>query len=418
MTARAPSTSKSIRPRYAVDLGHTVEKHPRPPVPVATDIALHLAAKDGANVLFSYWDVWYALLADEDFDGDLDRLADELRSMRRGFSWSDDTRRKLSHLRDLQQRLKQAGLGLSDIVAAIPPELAKAEQRRAHGRIIKHNERSYELSEPMRVLPEDRLYEAALFGRWFAFPVSPDPYYQRLRSQFNWRRYYEEDDSRRLARKLDSETDSASKLAKTGKFAEALACLRGMMTVTLELAEIADDSFGYIGMSFEFAFKDYLALPCEKTGCPPDVFLPDLLDLLIFEDHGFTFENTDGFFASLSREDGDLCLDYLRERTQALMALDLDHNAEDALTLIGQVVAEQKRVEMFEALAAEMGSREWKRIILLADAAVRSGQRDLADRVFQAALATGDGDDVGHADFLAKKHDQLLHGTWDSDPRK
>lgn len=396
----------------------TASRHAVRPVPVATDIALHLAAKDGTDVPFSYWDVWYALLSDKDFDGDLNGLADDLRSTRRGFSWSDDTRRKLSHLRDLQQRLKQAGLGLSDILAAIPPALAKAEQRRAHGRIIKHNERSYELSEPMRVLPENRLYEAALFGRWGAFPVSPEPYYQRLRSQFNWRRYYEEDDSRSLARKLDGETASASKLAKTGKFAEALACLRGIMTVTLELAEIADDSFGYIGMSFEFAFKDYLALPCEKAGIPPDVFLPDLLDLLIFEDHGFTFENTDGFFASLSREDGDLCLAYLKERMQALTALDLDHDAEDALTLIGQVAAEQNRFETFESLATEMGSRTWKRIILLADAAVRSGRRDLADRVFQAALATGDGDDVGHADFLAKKHHQLLHGTWDPDPRK
>lgn len=417
MTARSQPVSISIRPRHAVD-EHAVEKRPKPPVPVATDIALHLAATDGSNVPFSYWDVWYALLADKQFEGDLDRLADELRKMRRGFSCADDTKRKLSHLRDLQQRLKQAGLGLSDIVAAIAPELAKAEQRRAHGRIIKHNQRSYELSEPMRVLPEDRLYEAALFGRWGAFPVSPEPYYKRLRDQFNWRRYYEEDDSRHLAGKLDGETASASKLAGADKIAEALASLRGVITVALELAEIADDSFGYIGMSFEFAFKAYLALPREKTGVPPDVFLPDLLDLLVFEDYGFTYDNTEGFFASLSRTDGDLCLAYLRERIQALMALDLDNQAAEALTLIGQVAAEQNRFEMFEALAAEMGSRAWKRIILMADAAVRSGKRDLADRVFQAALATGDGEDVGHADFLAKKHHQLLHGTWNPEPRK
>ncbi len=50
------------------------------------------------------------------------------------------------------------------MVAAISPEMAKAEARRAHGRIIKHNQRSYELSEPMRVLPKKKLYEAALRG--------------------------------------------------------------------------------------------------------------------------------------------------------------------------------------------------------------------------------------------------------------
>ncbi len=122
-----------------------------------------------------------------------------------------------------------------------------------------------------------------------------------------------------------------------------------------------------------------------------------------------------GFFTSLSREEGDFCLTYLRDRIPALMALDLDYQARNALTLIGQVAAEQKRFEMFEALASEMGTREWQRIIRMADAAVRARKRDLADRVFQIALSCEDGD---HRDFLTQKHEQLLHGKWSPDPRK
>jgi hypothetical protein len=97
------------------------------------------------------------------------------------------------------------------------------------------------------------------------------------------------------------------------------------------------------------------------------------------------------------------------------LSWDLDHQAERALTIIGQIAAEQKRLNAFEALAGEMGSREWQRIIRLADAAVKARKRDLAKGVFRAALRPEDG---GHRDFLAKKHAQLLHGKWSPDPRK
>jgi len=408
------SPSPSISPRHAVDTAPK-PKRPKPPVPVATDIALSVSSKTGAAIPLSYWDVWYAVLARDRFESDLDRLGLELRALRRGMFYSDDAKRKLSHLRDLQQRLADAAICLADVLAAIPPELAKAEARRAHGRIIKHNQRSYELSEAMRVLPAERLYGLALRGSWSSFPVSPEAYYDPLHARFNWRRCYEEDASWDLARKLDAETATAKKLAGKGKSAEAIAVLRSAMTVALELVQIADDSFGCIGMSFQMAFEDYLALPRSKTGIAPETFLADLFELLIFEDAGFTSGHTDGFFARLSDEEGDFCLAYLRGRIPALMAWDLDYQAGRALTLIGQVAAEQKRFEMFEALAKEMGDREWQRIIRLADAAVRARKRDLADRVFQAALT---GEDSGHHDFLSKKHAQLLHGNWNPDPRK
>lgn len=403
--------SISIRPRHAVDLGQSV-KPPKPPVPVATDLALSLATAAGDTLTFSYWDVWYALLATERFEGDLERLAIELRQAR-GMFCSEDAKRKLSHLRDLQQRLAKAGLGVSAIVAALPADLAKAERRRAFGRIIKHTQRSYELSEAMQTLPAERFCNIALRGLWAPFPVSPQPYYEQLGARFNWRRCYDEDASWDLAKKLDAATAAASKLEDKGKFPEALAALRATLTVAIELAQIADDSFGCIGQSFQMAFERYLAFPRQKAGIPSEGFLTDLLELLIFEDYGFTYGHTDGFFASLTGGEGDFCLGYLRGRIATLMAWDLDHQAERALTLIGQIAAEQKRFDSFEALAGEMGSREWQRIIRLADAAVKARKRELADRVFQAALASKDGT---HFDYLTKKHTQLLHGKWSLDP--
>lgn len=386
---------------------------PKPKVPVATTLAVCLNTPAGEKLNLSYWDILYALLADDKFGGDLDRLASELREFRCGSL--DAAKRKLSHLRDLQQRLAKAGVGVSEILAALPPELAKAERRRAYGRIIKHNQRSYELSEAMRTLPAERFCAIALHGLWAPFPVSPQPYYDRLWSKFAWRRYYGENDSWDLAEKLDAAAESARKLEDKGKLAEALAALRAILTFGIELMEIADDSYGCIGQSFQAPFERYLAFPRQKTGISSNDFLTDLLELLVFEDYGLTYGNTDGFFAALAGEEGDFCLAYLRSRLPDLRAWDLEYQAEKALTLIGQVVVEQKRFDLFESLAAEMGVREWRRIIRLADSAVKAGKRDLANLVFKASLAGKNGPQF---DFLAKKHDQLLQGKWNPDPQK
>ncbi|NLF19755.1 MAG: hypothetical protein GX595_21195 [Lentisphaerae bacterium] len=382
---------------------------------MATEVAISIAIPAGGTLDLSYWDVWYVLLATDRFEGDLNRLALELRELRQGSFASDAAKRKLSHLRDLQQRLARAGIGVSDILAALPPDLARVERRRAYGRIAKHNQRSYELSEAMRTLPLERFCEIARRGLWAPFPVSPQPYYDHLRAEFNWRRCHGEDASWALARKLDAAVAAAKELEDKGTFAEALAALRATLTVTIELVEMADDSFGCIGQSFKEAFNRYLAFPRQNAGIPPQGFLTDLLELLVFEDYGFTDGCTDGFFASLPSEEGDFCLAYLRGRIPALLAWDLDYQAEAALTLIGQIAAEQKRFDSFEALAREMGTREWQPIIRLADAAVRARNRNLADRVFQAALAANDGI---HTDFLANKHAQLLQNKWNPDPRK
>lgn len=85
---------------------------------------------------------------------------------------------------------------------------------------------------------------------------------------------------------------------------------------------------------------------------------------------------------------------------------------EQALTLIGQVADERKCFDLFESLASEMQCREWQRIVRLVDAAETSGRRELAVSVFRCALENPEG---FHADYLAKKLDQLLRGKWKPD---
>ena len=150
------------------------------------------------------------------------------------------------------------------------------------------------------------------------------------------------------------------------------------MTVVIELMSHADDSFGSIGMSFDDGFAAYLKIPLDETGIDEEVFFPDLLDFLIWEDYGLTDDRIEGYFKGLTPAQADLCIDHLRRQIDELQEDDLEYQSEEALTLLGRVVAEQERFDKFEDLAREMGSREWQRVIRLADRAVKKRKRPLA----------------------------------------
>jgi hypothetical protein len=79
---------------------------------------------------------------------------------------------------------------------------------------------------------------------------------------------------------------------------------------------------------------------------------------------------------------------------------------------LGQVVAEQERFDEFENLARQMGSRAWRRIVRLADSAMKRQKKPLALKVFEAAMTKGD-----HLDFLTKKYEQLKKDKWNPDPK-
>ena len=166
-------------------------------------------------------------------------------------------------------------------------------------------------------------------------------------------------------------------------------------------------------MSFDEGFAAYLKIPLDKTGIDEEVFFPDLLDFLIWEDYGLTDDRIEGYFKGLTPAQADLCIGHLRRQIDELKEDDLEYQSEEALTLLGQVVAEQERFDEFEDLAREMGSREWQRIIRLADRAMKKRKRPLACKVFEAAMTKGD-----HLDFLKKKYEKLKPGHWSPDPRK
>jgi len=379
--------------------------------PVGRESALVLPAASGQALELSYWDLWFTLVADADFEGSWERFVEHLRVQKNQGGSSRLAERKLSHLRELERRLWHADVTIRAIVAQV--DQLPVELRRARNQILTRAPREYEWSDAMRHTPRQRHYAYALRGFWPCLPVSPASYAERLAAQFHTRRWFSENQSFGLARKLDAFLDDVASLIPQAQYAQAHAMLRAFLTVVIELMEVADDSFGCLGDSFRDGFAKYLAMPRDETGIDATVFFHDLLTLLIWENYGLTYDQTEGYFAGLTPDEGDLCIAYVQQRMQALQADDLDYQYEEALTLLGQIAAEQHRFERFEALARDMGTRQWKRIIVLADRAVKQRKRPLAVAVFEAALSPG-----MHEGFLRQKYEQLKKGKWSPDPRR
>jgi hypothetical protein len=403
MPARKPSTTpdRSAPSRAVV----------KQPAPVGPDCALVLSVQSKPALTFSYWDLWFALVADADFEGSWERFVEHLQAQKAKGMARDLVERKLSHLRALQQRLRQAGVERSDMLGQA--DRSPVALRRARHQVLERAPRASAWSDAMRHTPRQRHYAYALRGFWPCFPVSPASYAERLAAQFHTHRWFSANQSFGLARKLDAFVEDVASRLRQAQYAQAQAMLRAFLTVVIELMEVADDSFGCLGDSFRDGFAKYLALPRDETGMEAMVFFHDLLTLLIWEDYGLTYEQTDGYFAGLTPNEGDLCIEYVQQQMQALQADDLDYQYEEALTLLGQIVAEQHRCERFEALARDMGTRQWKRIVVLADRAVKQRKRPLAIAVFEAALSPG-----MHEGFLRQKYEQLKKGKWSPDPRR
>ena len=127
--------------------------------------------------VWSYWDLWFCVVALADHDGDLDALADAIEEGGR-LSGGGTAEAKLSHLDDLKRRMAEAGIEAQTLTAdeyADPKIRAKARTKvRGQGVYPR------DMTEPMWHTPRMRLYERALRGRWHLFPVSPEPFYERL----------------------------------------------------------------------------------------------------------------------------------------------------------------------------------------------------------------------------------------------
>ena len=117
------------------------------------------------------------MVAVADHDGDLDAPAAAIEDGGRSF-WSGAVEAKFSQLNDLRHRLTEAGIDAAKLAGDADADPRARDKART--KVLNQGLYPRDLTDAMRYTPRDRLRERALRGRWSLFPVSPEPFYERL----------------------------------------------------------------------------------------------------------------------------------------------------------------------------------------------------------------------------------------------
>ena len=96
-------------------------------------------------------------------------------------------------------------------------------------------------------------------------------------------------------------------------------------------------------------------------------------------------------------KEAELLLQVEREK---LIKYHLIYQAEIALTMLGTLYAKSYLFDKFIPIAKEMGSREWKRILVLSESAEIKEKYEIALSVFDVATK----ESGNHTEFLRKEY--------------
>ena len=365
------------------------------------DLYREIPSPDGNKPFqVTYWDLWVAILLVREFDGDWDRMYDHFRAEKARYSYQRyKAEELLNHLYLLRQALGHAGLAVEDILAEANPDLLKKQHRKAKRKVLELGYQGHERSPWMIHTPRREREARAMRGYWEHFPVSPKEYASALESRYKTSGWYSEDQSFGLRRKLSA---SVRKREARASPAELFALYRAFLTVVAEKMGMVDDSYGVIGDLYQGVFEEYVQLDRAALDMPLQILLQDLIELMIWEDYAGTDTGKPIFFAGLASHEVPLVESILQEQWDELRELELDYQAEEALTMLGMFYQQQQMFDKFVPMAKAMGTREWERITTMSEMAEKHGRYDLALAVYEACLGPG-----FHEKFLREKYQEL-----------
>lgn len=368
--------------------------------PEGNDLYRKIALPKKRMFTVTYWDLWLLILQDTHFAGDWAAMLKHFHAQAQASSWdSDKAEGIVNHALHLKQTLEKAGINPSDLIGGEASGFLKKQRTVAKHKLLEFKFKEYEASGWMINTPRRVRKSRSLRGYWEKFPISPLTFAPDIAAIFKTGKYYLESQSFKLEGKLSRFVDKAeSRLDVPGQ----LALYRAFLTVVLENMNGVDDSYGVIGDLYENVFEGYCNLHRAEIKLPLEVYFQDLLELLIWEDYGFTYDSLPKFFFSLSKLEVSIAEAILRKEWQELDALRLDYQSQEALTMLGLLYAGQFMFDQFIPIAAVMGTSAWKRITILAGAAEKRKKYDLALGIYEACLRPG-----RHEDYLRKEYEQL-----------
>ena len=102
------------------------------------------------RAVWSYWDLWFCVVAIADHDGDLDALAEAIEHQGRTFG-GGTAESKLSHLDDLKRRMADAGVDAHALAAG--EETEPKTRTKARAKVLKQGLYPRDMTEPMSHTP-------------------------------------------------------------------------------------------------------------------------------------------------------------------------------------------------------------------------------------------------------------------------
>lgn len=181
------------------------------------------------------------------------------------------------------------------------------------------------------------------------------------------------------------------------------ALYRAFLTVILENMDNIDDSYGEVGDLTITIFKKYIKLNFRELFLDTKGYFADIIKYVIWEDYGLTDDVYPEIFNNLTESEIQEIELLLQTEREKLIIHNLNYQAKNALTMLGYLYAKNFLFQNFIPVAKEMGTREWKRIIVLSEVAEEKGKYEIALNVFDTALK----ESGYHTEYLHKEYEKL-----------
>lgn len=334
--------------------------------------------------VWSYWDLWFCVVALVDHDGDLDALAEAIEEGGR-LSGTGTAEAKLSHLDGLRQRMAAAGIDAEALVA--DEDTDPKVRAKARTKVLKQGLYPRDMTEPMWHTPRERLYERALRGRWHVFPVSPEPFYERLGNGLG-EGFRSKGQTFKLAHRLQAAIERIDRTT-THSAPQRLGARRALVAWCYGAMKRCDDSYGVIGEIARDALLKYATLRYEPAGIAARDWCEDLCELLSWEDWGLLHRHETRPFTQLQGQLAEHAEQFMLSLADELRAHRLRYQADQTLQNVAYLQIASGRLTRFAPVAEQLGSDRWMPIVALAKAAIKHGRDEIARDVFAAADQPG-----------------------------
>jgi hypothetical protein len=357
--------------------------------------------KSNPDIFFeiTYWDVWIAILLDNHFDNKWDDLINHLYKDHSHYN-RNNCESMIAHINYLRDELSNKGLNPADIIINLDDDFLKKQEIKAKRKVIELSFQDKEKSKWMHNTPRNIFFEEALQGNWDILPVNPQKQAEALRKKFKKKTHYSRGQTHALEEKLASYIEKQEIKASLPKL---FALYRAFLTVILENMDNIDDSYGVIGDLSISVFEKYLELDWRQLPIDANGYFTDIIKYVIWEDYGVTDGVYPTMFSKLTKSEIKEIELLLQTERDKLIKHHLTYQAENALTMLGSLYAKNYLFNKFIPIAKEMGTREWKRILVLSEAAEIKEKYEIASSVFDVAIKeSGD-----HTEYLRKEYTKL-----------